>query len=171
MLVETWTLKADKYKIDNFTCIHRTDCQGEKRKPFGTIIFLKTSLLSEVQVYYEKQNIVSNTNHCTVIGMKLKTTSICLIYKSQKASLTLLQTMLHEFIMACHNQNVNHTYFIGDFNIKCQPSDDSFAYLENFFKQYNVHFILNMNDVSTDHNSLIDLCFSSNNVQQTYLKV
>lgn len=165
MLVETWTLISDVYEIDGFTCIHRTDCQTQKRKAFGTIIFVKTSLLPEVQVYYEKQTIVSNTNHCTVVGVKIKTTNICLVYKSPKASFTLLQNMLHECIIESYSQNVQHSYFIGDFNIKCQLSDANFEKLEDFFSQYNVQFILNKDEVSTDHNSLIDLCFSTN--QQT----
>ncbi|KAK3933222.1 Aerobic magnesium-protoporphyrin IX monomethyl ester [oxidative] cyclase [Frankliniella fusca] len=58
---------------------------------------------------------------------------------------------------------------MGDFNIKYQVSDPDFNSLKEFMTQNNCFMILDSSKVSTDHNSQIDLCFSTDQLKTAHI--
>ncbi|KAK3924443.1 Protein A32 [Frankliniella fusca] len=66
MLAETWSQPADRYEIDNFTIVYRTDCASTKRKAFGTLIYFKSALLPHINIVFQNESI-SGTNHSTAL--------------------------------------------------------------------------------------------------------
>lgn len=161
LLVETWSLCSDVYDLDGFTIIHRTDC-SHKRKAFGTLIYVKSNLLQDVEIIYEKQLIIDSKSHCTVVGLIVCNTCICLVYKSPRVSVNTLLIMLEEFMFTVVGRKLKSVNLIGDFNMKYNDTDTNYKELSFFMLKYEFHFILNKTDISTDYNSLIDLCFSTN---------
>lgn len=52
-------------------------------------------------------------------------------------------------------------FVVGDFNIKYDDNDSEYSKLNQLMHNERFHFILNSDSITTDHNSLIDLCFST----------
>ena len=161
MLAETWTLPVDQYILDGFSIVHRTDCTTVNRQAFGTLILLKTQLLAYSFIFYEKQLILSHA-HITVVAISVANEAIIFVYKSPQGTFANLQSMLEEAFYESSKLNLNQINVIGDFNIKYQASDMNYTALKTFMTSNHYFFSLNENDVTTDHDSLIDLCFSSN---------
>ncbi|KAK3914430.1 ATP-dependent DNA helicase [Frankliniella fusca] len=161
MLAETWSQPADRYEIDNFTIVYRTDCASTKRKAFGTLIYVKSALLPHINILFQNESI-SGTNHSTVVALTVCSKTVIMVYKSPKCQWLVLQQQLQQAINTSLQNNVHEIAIMGDFNIKYQVSDPNFKNLNEFMIQNNCLMILDPTKVSTDHNSLIDLCFSTN---------
>ncbi|KAK3933221.1 ATP-dependent DNA helicase PIF4 [Frankliniella fusca] len=84
MLAETWSKPEDKYDINNFTIIFRTDCKSPKRKAFGTLVYVKNYLLPHVKILFQNESI-SGTNHFTVVALIIFNKTVMMVYKSPKA--------------------------------------------------------------------------------------
>ncbi|KAK3911980.1 ATP-dependent DNA helicase PIF4 [Frankliniella fusca] len=161
MLAETWSQPADRYEIDNFTIVYRTDCASTKRKAFGTLIYVKSTLLPHINILFQNESI-SGTNHSTVVALTVCSKTVIMVYKSPKCQWLVLQQQLQQAINTSLQNNVHEIAIMGDFNIKYQVSDPNYKNLNEFMIQNNCFMILDPTKVSTDHNSLIDLCFSTN---------
>ncbi|KAK3923861.1 Protein transport protein Sec16A [Frankliniella fusca] len=145
MLAETWSLPTDKYDIDNYTIVFRTDCKSEKRKAFGT-----------------NETVSVGNNHSTVFAMQLHEKCLMMVYKSPKAPWTMLQQQMKTMLQVCKSNNLSEICIMGDFNIRYQISESNYVELTNFMQANNLFMLLDQTKVSTDHNSLIDLCLSTN---------
>ena len=161
ILAETWTWPADRYVLDGFGIVHRTDCTTAKRQAFGTLILLKNELVPISFIFYEKQLIFPHA-HITVVAISIGNEAIIFVYKSPQGKFTDLQSMLQEAFSESSKLHLNQINVVGDFNIKYQPNELNYTALQTLMTSNNYFFSLNENDVTTDHNSLIDLCFSSN---------
>ncbi|KAK3920802.1 ATP-dependent DNA helicase [Frankliniella fusca] len=161
MLAETWSQPADRYEIDNFSIVCRTDCASTKRKAFGTLIYVKSALLPHINILFQNESI-SGTNHSTVVALTVCSKTVIMVYKSPKCQWLVLQQQLQQAINTSLQNNVHEIAIMGDFNIKYQVSDPNFKNLNEFMIQNNCLMVLDPRKVSTDHNSLIDLCFSTN---------
>ncbi|KAK3911117.1 ATP-dependent DNA helicase [Frankliniella fusca] len=161
MLAETWPQPTDRYEIDNFTIVYRTDCASTKRKAFGTLIYVKSALLPHINILFQNESI-SGTNQSTVVALTVCSKTVIMVYKSPKCQWLVLQQQLQQAINTSLQNNVHEIAIMGDFNIKYQVSDPNFKNLNEFMIQNNCLMVLDPTKVSTDHNSLIDLCFSTN---------
>ncbi|KAK3921586.1 ATP-dependent DNA helicase [Frankliniella fusca] len=168
MLAETWSQPADRYEIDNFTIVYRTDCASTKRKAFGTLIYVKSALLPHINILFQNESI-SGTNHSTVVALTVCSKTVIMVYKSPKCQWLVLQQQLQQAINTSLQNNVHEIAIMGDFNIKYQVSDPNFKNLNDFMIQNNCFMILDPTKVSTDHNSLIDLCFSTNPLTNAFI--
>ncbi|KAK3916527.1 Retrovirus-related Pol polyprotein from type-1 retrotransposable element R2 [Frankliniella fusca] len=84
MLAETWSKPEDKYDLNNFTIIFRTDCKSPKRKAFGYLVYVKNYLLPHVKILFQNESI-SGTNHFTVVALIIFNKAVMMVYKSPKA--------------------------------------------------------------------------------------
>jgi hypothetical protein len=158
MLAETWSVDSDTFAMNEYTTIHRTNCPSGIRKAFGTMIFIKNSLLTYANVFFEKQVVATNGN-ITVVGLAIASQTIIFIHKSPQASVKNFLDILEEAIVI--SKSANQITIVGDFNIKYQAGDTNYNKLNAFMTTHKFYFSLKENDVSTDNQSLIDLCFSS----------
>ncbi|KAK3920816.1 RNA-directed RNA polymerase L [Frankliniella fusca] len=92
-----------------------------------------------------------------------------MVYKSPKAAWNLVKQQLQQAITMSLKNQIYDISFMGDFNIKYQVSDPDFNSLKDFMKGNNCFMILDTTKVSTDHNSLIDLCFSTNETRNAHI--
>ncbi|KAK3908161.1 ATP-dependent DNA helicase pfh1, partial [Frankliniella fusca] len=168
MLAETWSKPEDEYDINNFTIISRTDCRSPKRKAFGTLIYAKNYLLPHVKILFQNESI-SGTNHFTIVALTIFNTTVMMVYKSPKAAWNLVKQQLQQAITMSLKNQIYDISIMGDFNIKYQVSDPDFNSLKDFMKGNNCFMILDTTKVSTDHNSLIDLCFSTNETRNAHI--
>ncbi|KAE8747058.1 hypothetical protein FOCC_FOCC006196 [Frankliniella occidentalis] len=164
MLAETWSLPTDQYDIANFTIVFRTDSNNTKRKAFGTIIYVKNNLLPFATILFQTELITQAKHQSTVVALKLNHTGIIMVYKSPKTAWNILKQQLTTALDICYKNNITDICLMGDFNIRYQTSEPNYISLCNFMKNKNIFMLLDETKVSTDHNSLIDLCFSSNNL-------
>ncbi|KAK3924354.1 ATP-dependent DNA helicase PIF4 [Frankliniella fusca] len=147
MLAETWSKPEDKYDINNFTIIYRTDCKSPKRKAFGTLVYNES---------------ISGTNHSTVVALTMFSKTVIMVYKSPKTAWNVLKQQLQQAITKSLENHICDITIMGDFNIKYQVSDPNYTNLKSFMTEANCSMLLDATKVSTDHSSLIDLCFSTN---------
>ncbi|KAK3908920.1 ATP-dependent DNA helicase, partial [Frankliniella fusca] len=161
MLAETWSKPEDKYDINNFTIISRTDCKSPKRKAFGTLVYVKNYLLPHVNILFQNESI-SGTNHSTVVALTMFSKTVIMVYKSPKTAWNVLKQQLQQAITKSLENHINDITIMGDFNIKYQVSDPNYTNLKSFMTEANCSMLLDATKVSTDHSSLIDLCFSTN---------
>ncbi|KAK3908797.1 Group IIF secretory phospholipase A2 [Frankliniella fusca] len=147
MLAETWSKPEDKYDINNFTIISRTDCKAPKRKAFGTLVYNES---------------ISGTNHSTVVALTMLSHTVIMVYKSPKTAWNVLKQQLQKGITKSLENHVYDITIMGDFNIKYQVSDPNYTNSKSFMTEANCSMLLDATKVSTDHSSLIDLCFSTN---------
>ncbi|KAK3919903.1 ATP-dependent DNA helicase pfh1 [Frankliniella fusca] len=161
MLAETWSKPEDKYDINNFTIISRTDCKASKRKAFGTLVYVKNYLLPHVNILFQNESI-SGTNHSTVVALTMLNHTVIMVYKSPKTAWNVLKQQLQQAITKSLENHVYDITIMGDFNIKYQVSDPNYTNLKSFMTEANCSMLLDATKVSTDHSSLIDLCFSTN---------
>ncbi|KAK3911652.1 ATP-dependent DNA helicase [Frankliniella fusca] len=162
MLAETWSLPTDKYDIDNYTIVFRTDCKSEKRKAFGTVIYVKDNVLPNLEIIFQNETVSVGNNHSTVFAMQLHEKCLMMVYKSPKAPWTMLQQQMKTMLQVCQSNNLSEICIMGDFNIRYQISESNYVELTNFMQANNLFMLLDQTKVSTDHNSLIDLCLSTN---------
>ncbi|KAK3913038.1 ATP-dependent DNA helicase PIF4 [Frankliniella fusca] len=168
MLAETWSKPEDKYDINNFTIISRTDCKSPKRKGFGTLIYAKNYLSPHVKILFQNESI-SGTTHFTIVALTIFNQTVMMVYKSPKAAWDSVKQQLQQAITMSLQNQIYDISIMGDFNIKYQVSDHDFNSLTNFMKGNNCFMILDTTKVSTDHNSLIDLCFSTNEMRNAHI--
>ncbi|KAK3909841.1 ATP-dependent DNA helicase [Frankliniella fusca] len=161
MLAETWSKPEDKYDINNFTIISRTDCKSPKRKAFGTLVYVKNYLLPHVNILFQNESI-SGTNHSTVVALTMFSKTVIMVYKSPKTAWNVLKQQLQQAITKSLENHIYDITIMGDFNIKYQVSDPNYTNLKSFMTEANCSMLLDATKVSTDHSSLIDLCFSTN---------
>jgi hypothetical protein len=159
-LAETWSLEHDSYEIPNFTCIYRTDCSKQKRCAFGTIVFVKSQLLPEINAIYEKQEIEAN-GHLTIVTFTIKQKAITMVYRSPNYDITNFLHYLNDAIETAKVYNISKQYLIGDFNIVYNTVNSNKNKLKALIDLHEFNLNLNDKDITTDHNSLIDLIFSS----------
>jgi len=168
MLAETWSKPEDIYDINNFSIVYRTDCKSAKRKAFGTVIYVKNYLLPHVKILFQNESI-SGTNHSTVVALSIFNQTVIMVYKSPKAAWNLVKQQLQQAITMSLQNNIYDISIMGDFNIKYQASDPDFNSLKELMTDNNCFMILDPTKVSTDHNSLIDLCFSTNQMRNAHI--
>ncbi|KAK3914522.1 Ferrochelatase, partial [Frankliniella fusca] len=161
MLAETWSKPEDKYDINNFNIISRTDCKSPKRKAFGTLVYVKNYLLPHVNILFQNESI-SGTNHSTVVALTMFSKTVIMVYKSPKTAWNVLKQQLQQAITKSLENHIYDITIVGDFNIKYQVSDPNYTNLKSFMTEANCCMLLDATKVSTDHSSLIDLCFSTN---------
>ncbi|KAK3918383.1 ATP-dependent DNA helicase, partial [Frankliniella fusca] len=157
MLAETWSKPEDKYDINNFTIISRTDCKSPKRKAFGTLVYVKNYLLPHVNILFQNESI-SGTNHSTVVALTMFSKTVIMVYKSPKTAWIVLKQQLQQAITKSLENHIYDITIMGEFNIK----DPNYTNLKSFMTEANCSMLLDATKVSTDHSSLIDLCFSTN---------
>lgn len=161
MLAETWTLPRDCYLIDDFYTVHRTDCITPTRHAFGTLIFAKKAIKTKLKIIYEEQMIETN-GHTTVVALSLSNSVIILAYRSPNATTSYLFEYLKTALSITSKSNFDNTFILGDMNIKYQKGNKGYSNLLSFMLLHNMYFSLKTSDITTDYDSLLDLCFSSN---------
>ncbi|KAK3931277.1 ATP-dependent DNA helicase [Frankliniella fusca] len=163
MLAETWSLPEDKYDINNYTIIFRTDCKLVKRKAFGTIIYVNNNILPYCRIIFQNETVNTEKHHSTVVAIQLHHSCIMMVYKSPKAPWSLLQQQMEHALQVCYNEKISEISIMGDFNIKYQQSEPSYNLLYSFMQTKSLFMLLDPTKISTGHNSLIDLSLSTNN--------
>ncbi|KAK3912722.1 ATP-dependent DNA helicase [Frankliniella fusca] len=163
MLAETWSLPEDKYDINNYTIIFRTDCKLVKRKAFGTIIYVNNNILPYCRIIFQNETGNTEKHHSTVVAIQLHHSCIMMVYKSPKAPWSLLQQQMEHALQVCYSEKISEISIMGDFKIKYQQSEPSYNLLYRFMQTKSLFMLLDPTKISTDHNSLIDLSLSTNN--------
>lgn len=160
--VETWTLAKDNFNIPDYTILQRQDCPGNVRKAFGNITYVKSLLINKVKSFYHCVNKEGN-NYMITSGLIIQNYCIITIYKSPKFTFTNFKNNINKVYQAIEKENVVYIIIIGDFNMNILNEKNNLSKnLLEFMKSKNLHLVVDNNSITTDNNTLIDLCFSNN---------
>lgn len=100
-------------------------------------------------------------------GVKIKNYCIITIYKSPKFTFASFKSNITKMCKAIEKENTPHIIVIGDFNINILSADsNSTTSLLQFMESKNLYLIMNNNTITTDNNTIIDLCFSNNKYKE-----
>lgn len=156
MFAETRFKQNENHDIPHYICIHRNDCIQNYRHAYGTAVYVKKTLQSQIYIDYSLTDNIHQNNSLKgfldLASIKLNNTIIIFLHKSPEYPTTkfkdILRTVLSRYT---DNENIS---IVGDFNL--DPS-----ILETFMTNNN--FLLNITgNYSTDYYTLIDLFYTNN---------
>lgn len=96
--------------------LKRQDCPAKIRKPFGTITYVKSTLMNIIKLFDHCVSRETN-NYMITSGLVIKNYCIITIYKSPKFTFGNFKNNVNKVCLAIEKENIPHIVIIGDFNI------------------------------------------------------
>lgn len=102
-------------------------------------------------------------NYMITSGLIIGNYCIITIYKSPKFTFTNFKNNVNKVYEAIEKENISQIIIIGDFNINILNCTTNLSLpLLKFMQSKNLYLVIHKNSITTDNNTLIDLCFSNN---------
>ena len=120
--VETWTLNNDKVDINNYRCIYRHDCIDKQKHPYGTLLYMRETCDSDIEIIYEnniykpdKNNYVSHN----IVAFTVEEYCFCIVYRSASESIKIFQDIFVDMMNQIKKklQLCTKIVIVGDFNV------------------------------------------------------
>ena len=171
-LTETWVKDYSHYNLDGFTMM-ASECGDSENKTNGMVTYSKDNTTNNKNLTFIKSGFFfepnKNKTHYLLIQSFLivKNIHIIMLYKSNEALFDFFIQHLEKFI----NQIRDKTKLIitGDFNIDISDLESTNSLkLQNFMEKYNLKFIIEPNQISTNNDTQIDLCLSNLNNNEIF---
>uniref|UniRef100_A0A8D8WGM7 ATP-dependent DNA helicase n=2 Tax=Cacopsylla melanoneura TaxID=428564 RepID=A0A8D8WGM7_9HEMI len=169
LLCETWTMPDDNICIPGFVLLHRRDCVKETRHAYGTVLYVKEWLAARITMVFNEDSLkVYKGSHLhafiDVIGFCVDSgevrTGIMYLHKSPQCSVMNFKKHVENCLQSLQNHGVDNIVVVGDFNINVQDEKGA-QFLKNFLSPYGLTLCTSENTVTTDNNTVIDMCFSN----------
>ncbi|KAI5693521.1 hypothetical protein M8J75_000652 [Diaphorina citri] len=169
MICETWTMPDDNICIPGFVLLHRRDCVKESRHAYGTVLYAKEWLAAQITMVFNEDSLKEyKGSHLyafiDVVGFYVDSgevrTGIIFLHKSPHCSMTNFRKHVENCLESLQNHGVGRIVIVGDFNINIQDEKGA-QFLQNFLSPHGLELCISENTVTTDNNTVIDLCFSN----------